>query len=87
MTLKELINKTASDLFEAGYTIASQVAEKDAEVTRRIQEAKGECGCASVSNERVEMIEFDVYEEQSRDTWIMKAKGGAIANIFNQEYA
>ena len=86
MTLKAPINKTASDLFEAGYTIALQVAQKDNEVTRQIQEAKGECGCASVSNERVEMIEFGVYEEQSRDTWIMKAKAGAIAHIFNQEY-
>lgn len=80
MNVKTLINKIAEQLFEAGVDIGVQLAAKDAEVTHGLKD----CGCYGTAWKEEE-IEFDVFEGNSRDTWQLKARGGAIGHIFNQE--
>jgi hypothetical protein len=79
ITLKALINRIASDLFDAGVDTGYQLKRKDEEVVLRISAEKAH------REEHCESIEFEVFEGNSRETWEMKAKGGAIAHIFNQE--
>ena len=85
MTHKEVINKIACELYEAGVDIGRQLTVKDAEVSRRIQEKRTVCGCGKLTEAQLDEIEFAVFEENSRDTWMLKARGGAIAHVFNQD--
>lgn len=77
-TLKTLINKIASDLFDAGVDIGIQLAKKDALVTAILHD---ETVCSPTEEE----AEFNAFEGNTRLMWELKAKGGAIAAVFNQE--
>lgn len=77
ITVKALINQVAQQLFDAGVDIGIQLAAKDADVTHSV----------SFDGMTPEEAEFEVFERHSRATWEMKARGGAIAHIFNQDVA
>jgi hypothetical protein len=80
LTLKALITKIATDLFDAGVDVGIILAAKDADVDQKLKD----CGCAGNAKKEEDTV-FVVFEGNSRETWEMKARAGAIAHIFNQE--